>query len=405
MNYGEVSFELTRSLGVLVRLARDGVAGCDGASFSVVHGDSLSTLVATDFRVRSIDLAQYDAGDGPCVSAIHQGQVVVVEDYRDDLRWPVVAAAALAEGTRSSLSVPLLDDDRKVLGGLNMYGDAIAGFGDDSRRSATSFARQATLLLVQMQMLHDERAGRAREHQVAATLQRSLLPTLPVLPGITSAARYLVSEQDTQVGGDWYDLFALPDGALGVAIGDVMGHDVAAAAAMGQLRSVLRSYAYEGSSPAVVLDHLDRLVQGFEMAQVATTVFGRLVRDSGEGGDATFTFANAGHLPPLLWHRDGHVDPVEGAASPLIGVIEPGTRPRLEAALRVPTGSTLILYTDGLVETRACEFDVGIDQLRTTLAALDPQSDLDEVCDQVIRQLVAGEREDDIAILAVRNDG
>jgi serine phosphatase RsbU (regulator of sigma subunit) len=108
---------------------------------------------------------------------------------------------------------------------------------------------------------------------MAVGLQGSLLPTLPRLAGISSAARYLAGGPDAQVGGDWYDLFALPDGAIGVAVGDVMGHDVAAAAEMGQLRSVLRSYAYEGSSPSTVLDRLDRLVQAFDMAQLATAVY------------------------------------------------------------------------------------------------------------------------------------
>src|SRR4051794_18593384 len=150
-----------------------------------------------------------------------------------------------------------------------MYGGTRAAFGAASRRSAEVFARQATVLLTQLQLLHNERTARAREYEVAATLQRSLLPTLPVLPGITSAARYLVSAEQAQVGGDWYDLFALPDGAIGIAIGDVMGHDLAAAAAMGQLRSVLRSYAYEGSSPSVVLDRLAPRGGGFQEGQGA----------------------------------------------------------------------------------------------------------------------------------------
>ena len=212
-------------------------------------------------------------------------------------------------------------------------------------------------MLGYLQQLHDERAAREREHEVAAALQRSLLPTLPTLDGVTCAARYLVSQEQAQVDGNRYDLFALPDGAIGVAIGDVMGHDVAAAAAMGQLRSVLRSYAYEGSSPSVVLDRLDRLVQGFDMAQVATAIFGRLVRD--EAG-ATLLFANAGHLPPVVRQPDGRVHRINRAASSLIDVLPPGGRARREAAVPLPTGSLLLLYTDGLVESRERDFDVGI---------------------------------------------
>jgi serine phosphatase RsbU (regulator of sigma subunit) len=123
---------------------------------------------------------------------------------------------------------------------------------------AHRFTHQATVVLRYLNQIQAERAQHAEQLAVAASLQRSLLPTVTGLPGVSAAARYLVSGSAAQVGGDWYDLFALPDGAIGVAIGDVIGHDVTAAAAMGQLRSVLRSYAYEGSSPSIVLDRMDR---------------------------------------------------------------------------------------------------------------------------------------------------
>jgi serine phosphatase RsbU (regulator of sigma subunit) len=400
-NLGQVTHELTRALDELARLAWDAVPGCDGASFSVLHGDSVSTLVATQQRIANIDQAQYRRGDGPCVDAIRSRQAVDVENYHSEPRWPEVAAAAVEAGVQSSLSLPLIDSRGECLGGLNMYGETLAGFSQASRRSAEVFARQATLMLTQLQLLHIERAGREREYEVAATLQRSLLPTLPVLPGITSAARYLVSEQEAQVGGDWYDLFALPDGAVGIAIGDVMGHDVAAAAAMGQLRSVLRSYAYEGTSPSVVLDRLDRLVQGFDMAQVATAIFGRLVRDDAV---ATLVFTNAGHLPPIVRHRDGRVVRVERGASPLIGVLEPGRRPRNEAALTLWEGSLLVLYTDGLVETRQREYDAGIDELCAALVSINPDGEPDEVCETLVDALVGSRQEDDVALLVVRID-
>src|SRR3954454_332974 len=305
LNMGRFSDELRDALEELARVAWDAVPGCDGASVGVVQEHSVSTLAAAQRRITDIDKAQYRHGDGPCVAAIRDNKAVSVEDYRSERRWPGVAAEASAAGIRSSLSLPLVTSRGQTLGGLNMYGDARAAFGAASRRSAEGFARQATLLLTQLQLLHNERAARAREYEVAATLQRSLLPTLPVLPGITSAARYLVSAEQAQVGGDWYDLFALPDGAIGIAIGDVMGHDLAAAAAMGQLRSVLRSYAYEGSSPSIVLDRMERLVQGFQMAEVATAIYGRLLLDN--DGSATVTFCNAGHLPPLIRDPAGHV--------------------------------------------------------------------------------------------------
>jgi serine phosphatase RsbU (regulator of sigma subunit) len=401
VHMGRFSDELSEALEELARLTWDAVPGCDGASVSVLHEHSVSTLAATQRRITDIDQAQYRHGDGPCVAAMRDHQAVSVEDYRSERRWPGVAAQASAAGIRSSLSLPLVSSRGQTVGGLNLYGDNRAAFGAASRRSAEVFARQATLLLTQLQLLHNERAARAREYEVAATLQRSLLPTLPVLPGITSAARYLVSAEQAQVGGDWYDLFALPDGAIGIAIGDVMGHDLAAAAAMGQLRSVLRSYAYEGSSPSVVLDRLDRLVQGFEMAQVATAVFGRLLRD--EAG-VTLRFANAGHLPPILRHRDGSVHRIQRGTSTLIGVLEPGNRPHNEATLTLPEGSLLLLYTDGLVETREREYDTGVDELCAALTALDPHAGPEQACETLIGALVGDHQEDDIALLAVRID-
>jgi serine phosphatase RsbU (regulator of sigma subunit) len=395
---GKLSHDLDQALRELVGLAWDGVAGCDGASISVLHMGRVSTLAATQARISDLDHAQYRNGDGPCVSAIHHHRQVVVKDYRSEERWPRVAAEALELGIHSSLSLPLVDGEGHAVGGLNMYGEAPAAFSEASRRSAEVFARHATLILSQLQQLNNERAARAREYEVAATLQRSLLPTLPVVPGISSAARYLVSQEHAQIGGDWYDLFPLPDGATGIAIGDVMGHDVAAAAAMGQLRSVLRSYAYEGHSPAVVLERMDRLVQGFEMAQAATTLFGRLLRDD---AGATLLFANAGHLPPIVRLPDGTVQQVTRGRSPLIGVLQPGERPRDEAALSLPEGSMLLLYTDGLVETREREYDTGIDLLCEALSSLDRRAGPDEACEALLHALINDRQEDDVALLVV----
>jgi len=393
----DTSTELRRALQDVARLARDGVLGCDGASVSLLHDGTASTLSATQDRIRALDAAQYERGDGPCVAAMHDQTPVTVDDYGTDTRWPEVADEARASGVRSSLSLPLVQN-RRTIGGLNMYGSAVAAFTEQSQRAAETFARQAALMLGYLQQLHSERAAHEREHQVAATLQRSLLPTLPSIDGITCAARYLVSTDHAQVGGDWYDLFALPDGAIGLAIGDVMGHDLAAAAAMGQLRSVLRSYAYEGSSPSVVLDRLDRLVQGFEMAEVATAIYGRLLL---QGGTGTVLFANAGHLPPLVRRHDGTVSRLDRGASPLIGALAPGRARRSEASEVLAPGSLLLLYTDGLVETREHDIDQGINRLSAALAALDPSAGPEVVCDALTAELVGPAQDDDVALLAV----
>jgi serine phosphatase RsbU (regulator of sigma subunit) len=395
---GDPAGELSAALADLALLARDVVPGCAEASVTVLHDGRPGTMAATGNRARTVDEHQYGSGQGPCLHAMDSAGAVAVRDYADEPRWPGIAQVSLGAGIHSSLSLPL-QQDGTVLGALNMYGDAVAAFGDDSRRAAGTFARQAALVLRFLDALRIERVLHAREHEVAATLQRSLLPTLPEVEGLTAAARYLVSSSASKVGGDWYDLFPLPDGAIGVAIGDVMGHDVAAAAAMGQLRSVLRSYAYEGSSPSIVLDRMDRLVQGFEMAEVATAVYGRLVLDH---GTAMLLFSNAGHLPPLVRHPDGTVDRLDRGTHHLIGALAPGAARRGEAAVSLTPGSLLVLYTDGLVETRARHFDEGIDQLSAVLARADATGGLERLCDDVVEAMVDPDPQDDVALLVLR---
>ena len=400
--------ELDGVLRDLARLVTQGVPGCDGASISLLGDGGPSTLAASHARIRTLDQAQYDRGCGPCVTAMRDDTEVTVKDYSSETRWPEVDDDLRTAGVGSSLSLPL-SRDGQVVGGLNLYADAPRSFGASSRDAAQAFARQAVVLLGYLQQLHAERAARTQERDISAALQRSLLPTLPDLPGITCAARYLVGSAHAQVGGDWYDLFALPDGAIGLAIGDVMGHDLAAAAAMGQLRSVLRSYAYEGSSPSVVLDRLDRLVQDFEMAQLATAIYGRLVLDDrpgtstggSAGRSAMLLFTNAGHLPPLLRTPDGTVTVLRRGAAPLIGAVPPGQARRGEGAVLLPTGSTLLLYTDGLVETRTDDLDTRIDTLSTAFAALDPNVTPDQICDALLAAMSQPGQDDDIALLAV----
>ena len=247
-----------------------------------------------------------------------------------------------------------------------------------------------------------------REHEIADALQRGMLPTLPELPGITLSAAYVSASESAEVGGDWYDVFALPDGAIGLAMGDVTGHDLSAAAAMGQLRSVLRSYAWEEPAPEQVLDKMDALVAGFAMRHLATVFFGRIESESRTDGDAddgteggsVLRYANAGHLPPMLRLPDGTVEVIDDGVSVLIGV-DAGI-PHEAASRRLPPGSTLLLYTDGLVERRDRGLTEGVEELRAIVAS--GPANPDELREHVLAHLGAGRREDDIAVLAVLLD-
>jgi anti-anti-sigma factor len=197
------------------------------------------------------------------------------------------------------------------------------------------------------------------------------------------------------VGGDWYDVFPLAGGRVGLTIGDVVGRGLGAAGAMGQLRSALRAYALQESSPALVVERLSELVDelGGPLPQMATLVYAVLDPETG-----TLRFASAGHPPALLIGGDGEASFLEEGRSPPLGV--PGARVR-EAEVVLEPGSTLLLYTDGLVETRGESIEAGMEALRR--AAAGPPGDLEALCDErLLAVLPSSAPPDDVALLAVR---
>jgi serine phosphatase RsbU (regulator of sigma subunit) len=379
-------------------MACHGVPGCEAATITVASPAGVLMLGTTSVDASYLASVQMGAGDGPCLHAQQEGVLVRVDDYRRDRRWPAVARAALQAGFRSSLSVPLQDGER-VLGSLDLHARAARAFGRRSEQVGEVLARQAVGAISDVESARRTGVAHLAQHRIAQTLQRDLLPVVPVLPGITSAARYVAVERSAVVGGDWYDVFLRPDQAIGVAIGDVVGHDVAAAATMGQLRSVLRSYAYEASSPGDVLDRLDRLVQGFDLG-LATVVFGTLLLDR---GGACLTFSNAGHLPPIVRQPDGVVRTLDQGSSWLIGVPPSRQGSRTDAAVWLPEGSTLVLYTDGLVERRRRHLDEGLSRLVAALSGTLVDSGPEALCDRVLEAMADGWT-DDLALLAVRVD-
>jgi PAS domain S-box-containing protein len=237
-------------------------------------------------------------------------------------------------------------------------------------------------------------------HRRALDLQQSLLPTLPEVPGLELSAAYVPGSRGAAVGGDWYDVLPLPDGTIGLAIGDVMGHDMIAAAAMGQLRSVLRSYAWEGTEPGQVIDRLNRLVTGLAMAQLASCVYARL--DAAEpDGARRLTYAVAGHPPPLVVDPDGRVRRLEDASSPLIGIELDADAARPAGHTLLAPGSLLLLYTDGAVETRRQDIDTGIERLGGWLAA-HRSSPVEAIRKDLVDVTTRREMLDDLCLLLVR---
>lgn len=239
----------------------------------------------------------------------------------------------------------------------------------------------------------------AREHGAAETLQRSLLPAVPFVPGMTVASRYIAATSGAQVGGDWYDMLPLPDGAVGLAVGDVVGHDLRAAAAMGELRGVLRSYAWEGLGPATVIDRCDDVVQGLGMAAMATAVYARMERGS---SGWQLSYSNAGHPPPLLRRADGSVELLTGNLSPLIGATRAIRREDTTVSCRA--GDLLLLHTDGLIEAPGMDPDERTRLIADTLAGQASDLPVEELCDRLLDVLGVDSLRDDAVVLAIRLD-
>jgi PAS domain S-box-containing protein len=236
-----------------------------------------------------------------------------------------------------------------------------------------------------------------REHRIAETLQRSLLPErMPHLPGLAVAARYLPAAAEAEVGGDWYDVIPMPGGSIGLVMGDVAGKGLAAASMVGQLRSALRAYALEGHAPAQAIEQLNRLVwTELGESQMATLLF--VVLDPADG---TLRWVNAGHLPALLAVEDGPSRFLEGARNVPLGVMPfPSFA---EQSVMLDPGATVVLYTDGLVERPGDHIDNGLERLST--AVRDAPTAPDDLCAHLLASLVPeGGAPDDVALLVLRN--
>ncbi|MET0765701.1 MAG: SpoIIE family protein phosphatase [Blastococcus sp.] len=322
---------------------------------------------------------------------------VLLEDITQELLDevigdPDVVAAFQRLGGTSTLTVPMVAR-RRTLGALALIKADDSTFTQDEIEVVEDLAARAALAMDNVRLYQ-------QEHAVADTLQRSLLPELPDVPGVQSAAHYVSASTAADVGGDFYDLLHLPDGSLGLAIGDVVGHDVAAAAAMGQLRGILRAVVWEtvDPDPAAVLTRVDRLVRGLRVASLATMIYARAERPSEPGGPWRVHLASAGHPPVLLRHPDGSVRVLDEVTGLVVGVDE--TSERRTLTLEVPSGSTLVAYTDGLIERPGLDLDHGIRALRERVAAAPPDTDPRKLCDAAVSGTL--DHRDDVALLAVR---
>src|SRR5579875_225593 len=297
-----------------------------------------------------------------------------IEDTGDERSWvglPLIAAGAPLGALRFSFSRP-----RRITEEERVFLEALAG--------------QCALAVERAAMYE-------REHTAAVTLQRSLLPDkLPTVPGLALDARYLPVTRNMEIGGDWYDVFKLPDRRLAVTVGDVMGKGLSAAAGMGRVRNALRALALTDPRPAAVLAGLDRLFSATELEEQVTTVSYLVIDpETGEG-----QAGNAGHPPTLL---------VTPGALPVLDSAEAGTplgwaSPRRQHAFRLPPGSTAVFYSDGLVENRVRGLDAGLDEL-VRVAASAPDELLSapgRLLEYLLDHMLAGhEQNDDVTVLVM----
>ncbi|MFF3334013.1 PP2C family protein-serine/threonine phosphatase [Streptomyces sp. NPDC002888] len=312
----------------------------------------------------------------PQHAAAHPGDLPGVDDL----------PASVLSPTRPLLCIPLTA--HRMLGVLTLTAPG-PRFDPDASVMLIELARRTAIAL--------DNARRYEQHRdTAEALQRAQLTDLPTAEGLLLAARYLPATRGLNIGGDWYDAFEQPDGSLLAVIGDVTGHGLRAAVMMGQLRTALRAYAVEGDSPGRILTRLHHMLCHQQPELYATAVIARF-----RPGDPEVVWAAAGHPPLVVRTPNGAVRVVEAKPGIMLGVPVPYQYE--DHALALPPGSTVALYTDGLVERRAEGIDPGIDRLAHTLAGFgtaELEQDLDASAESLLKPMLHGsERDDDVCLL------
>ncbi|RZU33706.1 SpoIIE family protein phosphatase [Blastococcus saxobsidens] len=372
------------------------VVGADGRARDVGswHADEDMRPVLDRYTQLRLDAMPPDS---PALTALRSG-VAVRRDGRDvvALLLPGEArdlAARLAP--REAVVLPMRGRNR-TLGLLTVYYADGTPAREEDLSTAQDVAERVGLAL-------DNARLYGAQQQLAEGLQRSLLTEPPEPDHAEIAVRYLPAAEAARVGGDWYDAFLQPGGTTMLVIGDVVGHDTEAAAAMGQLRGLLRGIAtYSDAGPVEVLRGLDTSMTTLQMTTLATAAVARFEQTPDElsRGITRMRWANAGHLPPLVINPDGSVAELAEWNGDLLLGVDPEVK-RRESVVTLDRGATVLLYTDGLVERRDSDLDEGIVRLREALIEL-ADLPLEVLLDELLERLVHGRPEDDVALVAVR---
>jgi serine/threonine-protein kinase RsbW len=353
------------------------------------HRDPARQHLADEVRVRHLPQR---VGMHPSTKALHQGGTQWVRVVDEAFLAGVTSDERHLEAVRamqltSVVAVPLMADGRR-LGVLTFATDHRRGpFTEADVEVAEQLGLQLSLVLAKAQRYE-------LDVRTSHTLQASLLPPAPPdVPGLSTAVRYLAATQGVEVGGDFYDVVRLPNAQVALAVGDVVGHDITAAATMGQLNSVYRALLVDGPSPSATIDRLQASWSLLGLQRMATALFAVLDPATGQ-----LAIASAGHLPPLVI-AEGRAAFLPVQPSRMLGA-PPAPAPAVEWAGVLPVGATMVLFTDGLVESRSADIDEGLASLRaaaTRWAGYGP----DELCDRLLTDLTGAHRADDIALLAL----
>lgn len=324
----------------------------------------------------------------PANHCIRETRPVLLTDKKQILEeYPDSAPMIDTFGIESVAAFPLAINGR-AMGAWLMLWDEPKNFEEGDLIIFLTLASQAAQAIERIRLFE-------RERFIATALQRTLLPAqLPILDGASTARRYLPTAAGVEVGGDWYDVLPLPNNRVALVIGDVGGHNIDAAAIMGQLRNAIRSYAWEGHPAAKVLEATNRLLCGLEPGVMATCCYVELGLQ-----DGIAAVALAGHPPPLIVNEDGDAAFMNVIADPPLGA--EAEHAYEQTSLFLTQGQSIMLYTDGLVESRTMPLDDGMDRLQRACSK-EAGIDAEALADAVIDSIAMNEVEDDIALLVLQ---
>jgi PAS domain S-box-containing protein len=383
---------------------------CDWAAITVIGDDGVAYDGAYTHRdpERMADLVTYmekrtrapGNDDSPMTAALLTGEPITVPFIDPALVEPALGSDEVREAWHrldsASFTIVPLRARSETFGVLGLVNTSTRPPHTEMEiATAVEVARRASLAI-------DNTRLYGRQLQVAETLQRSLLTPPPQPDRLEIAVRYQPAAGNMHVGGDWYDAFQQPDGATLLVIGDVVGHNVDAAAAMGQIRSVVRGIAYDRQEePARILTRVDDVLTGLHIGTLATALIARLEQtdDQEALGLRTLRWSSAGHLPPLVLRAAGGTELLDTRPETLLGTeVKPARTDHLATLL---PGDTVVFYTDGLVEHGRTGIDEGLDRLVGLVEEL-RHSSLDALCDGLLDRIVSQRSDDDVAIVAVR---